>query len=322
MQCFHPIKISLSDEARSKRIAATYMPLEWRFATHVYVPCGKCAACLSRRRIQWSLRLFNEVKGSESCYFITLTYDDEHLNYEFVNFDGEMVPVAMVCKRDVQLFLKRLRKAIEPFKIRYFLVSEYGPKTFRPHYHMLLFNFPQLLKAKLDEYLSNAWDLGFIRVDPVSDARINYVTSYCLDSSTLPPYLDKNFMLCSRRPGLGSSYLDNDRVVNYHVANLDDKCILPTHGKAVKVKMPRYYSDKLFSELQRNQINDKNAEYHSTQRSKLDRKQRSWLLKKGIEPTDLNMRTAFQDSPLWKEMLKEDEFTSKVQKKCKMKKNG
>lgn len=322
MQCFNPIKIKLSDEARAKRVAAEYMPLDWRFATSINVPCGKCAACLSRRRSQWSMRLFNEVRNSDTCYFITLTYNDEHLNYKFINDDGEIIDVPVVCKRDVQLFLKRLRKKIEPFKIRYFLVSEYGPKTFRPHYHMLLFNFPHLLKNKLDEYLLDAWNLGFIRVDPVTDARVNYVTSYCLDSSTLPAYLDKNFMLCSRRPGLGASYLDDDRIVAHHVNNLDDQCCISSYGKVTKVKMPRFYSDKLFSDEQRHQINDKVAKFHAAKRSKLDRKQRSWLLKKGIEPTDVNMQTAFPDSPLWKELLQEEEFTRKVEKKCKMKKNG
>ena len=322
MQCFNPISITLSDETRAKRIAAEYMPLEWRFATKVNVPCGKCAACLSRRRSQWTFRLMEELKNSESCYFLTLTYDDEHLPWEFVNIDGECVPVSMVCKRDVQLFLKRLRKSIEPFKIRYFMVSEYGPKTFRPHYHMILFNFPPLLKNKLDEYLTNAWDLGFIRVDPISDARINYVTSYCLDSSTLPPYLVKNFMLCSRRPAVGSSYIDNVNIVRHHIDQLNDMCVVSDHGKPSKIKMPRYYCDKIFSDHERNEINNKNSEYHDTQRAKFNSRQRRWLIKHGYEPTESNMKTAYDGSPLDLEIQKRDEFTRKVERKCKMKKNG
>lgn len=45
-------------------------------------------------------------------------------------------------KRDAQLFLKRVRKNLSKYsdeKIRYYIVSEYGPKTFRAHYHVLFF---------------------------------------------------------------------------------------------------------------------------------------------------------------------------------------
>lgn len=320
MNCFHPVKIYLTDDARKKRESCEYMPPEWRYASYIYVPCGKCAACLSKRRSEWSFRLFQEVRNSESCYFITLTYDDEYLKYKVLEDTGCLVPI--VNKRDVQLFLKRLRKSIEPFKIRYFLVSEYGPKTYRPHYHMLLFNFPCLLKSKLNDILKDAWGNGFIRVDPVSDARVNYVTSYCLDSSTLPEMLDKNFMLCSRRPGLGSAYLDNDRVVDHHVVNLSDQCVLSNSGTAYKVKMPRYYSTRIFNDEQRNKISDKNAKFHIKQRAKFNRNQSKWLKQHGKESSCVNMRTPYPTSPADLDLQSRKEFEQKVERKCKMKKNG
>lgn len=322
MQCFKPIKIYLSDEERARRLADESLPIPLRAATYIYVPCGKCEACLSNRRSAWSFRLHQEVKVAESCYFITLTYDDEHLNYEYINNDGILDIVPVVTKRDCQLFLKRLRKAIEPFKIRFFLVSEYGPQNLRPHYHMLLFNFPNLLKNKLDEYLRNAWQLGFIRVDPVNAARIHYVTSYCLDSSTLPTYLPKNFMLCSRRPGLGSSYLDNDSVTQYHRNNLDDFGYIPSTHEPYKVKLPRYYSDKLFTDAERHSICDKHSEFHLKERIRLANRQKRWLRNRGIEPTELNLRLPIDGSPIAAELDKRNDFINKVQKQCKNKKNG
>lgn len=51
------------------------------------------------------------------------------------NLDGYL---SYPSKRDIQLFLKRLRKNLSKYtdeKIRYYAVSEYGPKTFRAHYH-------------------------------------------------------------------------------------------------------------------------------------------------------------------------------------------
>lgn len=315
MNCLNPVKIELNDETRAKRMEKLYMPLEYRFATHVYVPCGKCEACMSRKRSQWSLRLHNEVADSISCYFITLTYDDE-----FIKYDNNGRP--KVCKEDVQLFLKRLRKQIHPFKIRYFLVSEYGPKTMRPHYHMLLFNFPHELDRNLDAIIESSWSNGFIRVDPVNSARIHYVTSYCLDTSTLPEEFVKNFMLCSRKPGIGSGYLDQDSSISYHLSTNDDFCYIPSNGKVVKVKMPRFYSDKIFPEESRDQISLKNTQYVDQERKKLIERHRQWLIKNHYDVNKTTLKTAYDGSPLKNAIDFRNDFVAKVRAKCKNKHNG
>lgn len=321
MKCFDPVKVWLTKEAREKRIRATYMPLEWRYTRYVMVPCGKCPACLSKKRVSWAVRLFQEVKTCESCYFITLTYDEDHIPYKRVDKD---IMIPTVSKKDVQLFLKRLRKRIEPFKIRYFLVSEYGPQTFRPHYHMILFNFPQYLNNKLDEILTDAWQSGFITVAPVNDARINYVSGYCLDGSTLPEIYTRNFMLCSRRPGIGSTYLDNDNVVNFHINNLSDFFMLPNGGNPYKVKMPRYYSDRIFNDQQRNAICNKNIEYHIKSGAETRIKQRKWLRENGYtgESVESLIHAPIPGSPVDLELQAKERFRERVEKKCKMKKNN
>lgn len=321
MMCLRPVKINLSDEQRAVRSEKVNMPLEYRFATCIYVPCGKCEACLTNRRSQWTFRLKQELKQAESCNFITLTYDDVHLPFKHIDKFGGLCPV--VSKRDVQLFLKRLRKKIQPFKIRYFLVSEYGPQTYRPHYHLLLFNFPNVLKNKLDDFLSESWDLGFIRVDPVNDARIHYVTGYCLDGSQLPDYLPKNFMLCSRRPGIGSNFCDVRGVVDYCRDNVSDMWSFSTSGGEVnRVKMPRYYRDKLFDDELRDAITIKNNEYHSRHFKEIKFLQRDWLMKEGYPITDTNLKTAFPGSPIDLQLQSKEEFRNKVRKNFKNKKNG
>ncbi len=315
MDCFKPVKIRLSDEVIQERRTRTDMPIAWRMATFVYVPCGKCEACLSKRRSQWSSRLHFEAQSSSSAFFITLTYDDEHLPLK--NVDSTLYPV--VSKRDVQLFLKRFRKLIYPFKIRYFAVSEYGPDNLRPHYHMLIFNFPLELYGKLNDFLSTSWSNGFIRVDPVNTARINYVTSYCLDSSTLPSYLDKNFMLCSRRPGIGSSFLDNTKYTNFVRSSLDGFVYLSDGNETHKVSMPRYYRDKLFTDIEKQQIIDKGIEYHRNKIDKLYSRQRTWLSKRGIPSDYVTLNTPYDGSPMGAALDRIGEFKRNVKKKCKLK---
>lgn len=108
------------------------------------VPCGKCMACLVKKQRDWTFRIEQEVKYSSSAWFITLTYDEEH-----VPVDEElMVPV--VSKRDIQLFMKRFRKELSAlgYSCRYFICAEYGPKTLRPHYHGILFDLPLIFGRK------------------------------------------------------------------------------------------------------------------------------------------------------------------------------
>lgn len=203
------------------------------------VPCGKCMACLSNRRKQWTFRLKQELNSSLSAFFLTLTYDDEHIPY----VDG----LPAVSKRDVQLWLKRLRKAISPIQIRYFIVSEYGSRTFRPHYHALLFNFP--IEVDLQSILEKTWSNGFVSVGSVTGASISYCAKYCLQYSDFPNEYVRPFMLCSRKPAIGSSYLTDDMIA-YHKRTMANY----TNENGVKAPLPKYYKDKIFNKFERDLI--------------------------------------------------------------------
>ena len=199
------------------------------------VPCGKCYACLSRRRQDWVFRLKQEFRNYPEACFVTLTYDDENLPLA-----GDGVPV--VFKRDVQLSLKRLRKSLNGKKIRYFCVSEYGNDFLRPHYHAIIYN----LSACSNSYdlINAAWQKGFICVSEVTDARIAYVAKYCLSYGDGIEKFEKEFMLCSRRPAIGSSYLSESMKAFY---KSQQSRLLVSEGGFVQ-NMPRYYFDKIFSD--------------------------------------------------------------------------
>lgn len=108
-------------------------------------------------------------------------------------------------KTDLQSFFKRLRKAHPPIdkddpttQIKYYAAGEYGGKTNRPHYHIIIFN------AKL-ELLQPAWDLGQIHYGQVSDASIGYTLKYISKPSRIPLHRNddrqKEFALMSKNLG-------------------------------------------------------------------------------------------------------------------------
>lgn len=207
----------------------------------VQVPCGKCEACLMNIRQQWQQRLIYEFRSAKTAAFVTLTYDDEHL---YRNSNG----VPSVNKRDVQLFMKRLRKKYGK-GIRYFLMSEYGddPRfTQRPHYHMLLFNYPPkdfLLLAKEINEIWQKTDVFFNLnkvVEPITGERIGYVAGYSITRKCGPYGSDPNFMLCSRRPAIGSSYLTPNRLkYHYETGKLNVKTSTGSYP------LHRYFRDKI-----------------------------------------------------------------------------
>ena len=170
-----------------------------------------------------------------SAYFITLTYNNDNC------------PIC-VDKRDCQLFLKRFRKLLEPHRIRFFLVSEYGEDFGRPHYHFILFNYPFGM-FQLREDLKKSWQLcdpfwfdKYKTVQLCCPAAINYVAKYCLANLDDPDPIDRTFMLCSRRPGIGACYLTPQML-----AYLRDRCDGFTKFKGRNFLLPRFYENKIFN---------------------------------------------------------------------------
>ena len=89
------------------------------------LPCGKCEACRRNYAETWAVRCTLEAMCHDYNYFVTLTYDDNHLPY------GD--------KRDIDLFLDRLEGKGHVNKVRYFICKEYGEMSGRLHYHAILF---------------------------------------------------------------------------------------------------------------------------------------------------------------------------------------
>lgn len=105
------------------------------------IPCGKCIGCRMQYSREWANRCMLELDYHDSAYFVTVTYNDYHVRRSWFAdpATGEAIPSLTLCKRDSQLFLKRLRKRYEGDNIRFFMCGEYGSSTWRPHMHYILF---------------------------------------------------------------------------------------------------------------------------------------------------------------------------------------
>lgn len=92
------------------------------------------------------------------------------------------------CKRDIQLFLKRLRSSVKQKYnisdgIKYFIVSEYGGQFGRPHYHGIFYNLPPHLNLiQQNELIQDNWKNGFVSVFATTPKCLGYVCKYCLQN--------------------------------------------------------------------------------------------------------------------------------------------
>lgn len=89
-------------------------------------------------------------------------------------------------------------------KFRYYAVGEYGDKSWRPHYHLIIFG----LSPTEGKLVEKCWPYGFIQMGTVEASSIGYVAAYVMKKLTNPK--DKRlegrtpeFCTMSRMPGLG-----------------------------------------------------------------------------------------------------------------------
>ena len=93
--------------------------------------------------------------------------------------------------RDIQLFLKRLNQNIRSItneKIYYYVVGEYGPTTFRPHFHVLFFFDSERLRQSFRQFVSKSWRFGDSDTQHVWSTASCYVAGYVNSTVCLPNF--------------------------------------------------------------------------------------------------------------------------------------
>lgn len=241
---------------------------------YLLVGCRKCIECRQRRANEWAVRCMAEARKYEHNCFITLTY--------------EVNPITLV-KRDLQLFFKRLRKAIYPAKIKYFAVGEYGSKRWRPHYHAIIFNYDfadryfwsisdRGNKIFRSSSLEKVWTLGNSTVQEVTYETCGYCALYSSPQKhEMPVYVRSvpEFNLMSKN--LGKDFL----LSNMEKYLLTDEIWLDGH----KINIPQYLLNQYFGDGVKR---DYNPQYVELKKQRLEKYQKS-----------LDWRKVYTEKELW-----------------------
>lgn len=245
MPCYHPLRgyrsVSVSPDTGKRGItfnlsqAFTDLP--------VTIPCGQCIGCRLDRSRQWAIRCVHESQMHDENSFITLTFNEQSINTKHT-----------LIKSDFQKFMKRLRKYIEPKKVRYYHCGEYGDLTQRPHHHACLFGyqFPDIKFYKksnniplyTSDILNEIWQHGNCYIGNVTYESAAYVARYIMKKQTGETgkihYKDREppYTTMSRRPGIAKTWFDK-----YHDDLYPNDYVVI--GTTKKGKPPRYYDTLL-----------------------------------------------------------------------------
>jgi len=257
MACFHPLQ-AFRDSSGQIRFD------EKTNGDPLQLPCGQCLGCRLEHSRQWAMRCVHEASLHQDNVFITLTYNDEN-----IPLDGSLL------KSDFQKFIRKLRKAERPKKIRYFHCGEYGDNTNRPHYHAILFgfNFDDWLYLHdsnsgnpiyTSPTLEKIWAKGFVTVGTVTFESAAYIARYVIKKlngplkdqvnkkTGLKPYeryhpftgeiisVLPEYCTMSRRPGIGRDWIAN------YTRDVFPKDFTTIRG--MRMQPPKYY-DRYLKEI-------------------------------------------------------------------------
>lgn len=265
MKCMSPIRIL--DKHYSGMSCNDYNSYSKKYKI---VPCGYCPACRMNKAQQWAVRLMDEKRFWNDAVFLTLTYNNENLP-----------ECGTLVKEDLQKFNKRLRINLDrhykfnvPLKI--FGCGEYGGKFHRPHYHEIIMGLSDV--PEIRSILDKSWKLGFWYLGDVSHQSCQYVASYTLKKQYGQKgkyYEEKGiipeFVLVSK--GIGEQYVKKYK----DILKRDDFVLFKTSsGSFVRVPLPRYYVDKVYSD-EDSKVTYKNMRKEAVRSSRRDLEKRTGL---------------------------------------------
>lgn len=267
---------------------------------HIEIPCGNCLQCRLKYSKDWAIRCSHEAGYYKCNFFVTLTYDDDHLTKGYL---GNATLVSEHFTQFVKSLRQKMKRQFNHNGVRFFGCGEYGDLTHRPHYHLILFNCP-LPDLSIDfidkdgqrsrhrngvgdymyysQFIQDLWPYGNITVDDCNYNTEAYVSRYILKKqkgNDAKIYVEKEgvlppFIRMSLKPGIGEKYLED----NYDHLIENPGIILPRTDKEPLIAgLPTYYKKKIRErdpELYKKVFTDKASDDAVKQRSLIAGKQK------------------------------------------------
>ena len=172
-------------------------------------------------------------------------------NNAFPQFKGLL---KYVNYRDYQLFAKRFRKYLftkigSYEKISSYVVSEYSPRTFRPHFHILFFFDSDEVAKNIRQAVYQSWKLGRVDTQLARDSAGSYVSGYLNSVVSLPgiftdvPFT-KNKSRFSKLFGY-ESFRQTIETPEQAVERLSERVRFVRNGKSCEFNPPVSYISRL-----------------------------------------------------------------------------
>lgn len=326
----------------------------------IQVPCGKCILCCAAKAHDWQNRLKHQFNHEMITFFVTITYSDDYLplmpklfavtpplkadKLQFrlkllstqhnTNYRTNLTDfVPCLNPHDLTNYFKRLRinltrehekNQLKPPTIQYFAVGEYGPQTFRPHYHFIIgfditySNYDLLRSLTSNErrrqnrcnicslrdyfalFIQESWPFGHIKLDELNEERIQYVTKYVYKFTDA--VLIEHF---KQFPGIiqpfkRSSNGIGERYVNANIRHLRNTNTLRVNGYVNRV--PRYYRNKVKERLNESELKDYEDKiaYTPEKENQINQKQLDYFCSLTHTPHHTNIYD--QDFMHWQDM--------------------
>lgn len=230
------------------------------------IPCGKCYACRLNYSAEWATRIILESQyyKPDECWFLTLTYDDDHIRIkDMIEYNNQLYLndgtwTGTLDKRDIQNFIKRIRK--DHPHIKYFLCGEYGSEenTKRPHYHIIIMGMhlkaqdmydthidPKFHKEHYkNKYIDKKWTFGMHDIGHLEWSNAAYTARYCMkkigDTWDKEEYAKRGkepeFVTMSR--DIGRRYYEEHKNKIWETDNITMKTV---KGNIGHIKPPKRY---------------------------------------------------------------------------------
>lgn len=198
----------------------------------------------------------NNFRSHDAVFVSNRIYDDicipfqdfkpeDMTNEEISLFEGiyqQFNGIPYACYSDIQYFHKRLNKwffknVTNKFEnFRFFLVSEFGSTTLRPHFHGIYFVDDKRVAQRFEEGVSSCWKLGIIDSKYVESSACAYVAQYVNKFADLPLFYKttrlKPYYRFSKNPIIGcEDFYDSSGVsgqCSEDISKIFDQCLVET----------------------------------------------------------------------------------------------